>query len=122
MDAHFGTCASRSIKESHAFSSRWTIAEEVAEVFPELTVFNTDGKPETFKYHLLAPLLLNEYQKGASPDLRETFEPLPRRSTPKGLCNKAQGCRASGYWSDRAVLKGVKQPSGRLFHTFQPLI
>ena len=26
------------------------------------------------------------------------------------------------YWSDRAELKGVKQPSGRLFHSFQPLI
>ena len=39
------------------------IAEEVAEVFPELTIFNAEGKPETVKYHLLAPLLLNEYLK-----------------------------------------------------------
>jgi hypothetical protein len=39
------------------------IAEEVAEVFPELTVFNSEGKPETVKYDLLAPLLLNELKK-----------------------------------------------------------
>ncbi|MGY8642404.1 MAG: tail fiber domain-containing protein [Verrucomicrobiales bacterium] len=38
------------------------IAEEVAKVFPELAVFNKDGQPETVKYHLLAPMLLNEMQ------------------------------------------------------------
>jgi hypothetical protein len=39
------------------------IAEEVAEVFPELAVFNDDGQPETVKYQDLAPLQLNEVQK-----------------------------------------------------------
>ena len=39
------------------------IAEEVAEVFPELVVYGKDGKPETVSYHLLATLLLNEVQK-----------------------------------------------------------
>jgi len=39
------------------------IAEEVAEVFPELVVYNKDGQPETVAYHLLAALLLNELQK-----------------------------------------------------------
>ena len=39
------------------------IAEEVAEVFPELVVFGEDGQPETVKYHLLSSLLLNEFQK-----------------------------------------------------------
>ncbi|MGI9309460.1 MAG: hypothetical protein ACR2P6_09370, partial [Gammaproteobacteria bacterium] len=39
------------------------IAEEVAEVFPELVVRNQQGEPETVKYHLLATLLLNELQK-----------------------------------------------------------
>ncbi len=42
------------------------IAEEVAEVFPELAVFNEDGQPETVKYHLLAPMLLEEVQKQQS--------------------------------------------------------
>ena len=39
------------------------IAEEVAEVFPELVVFGEDGQPETVKYQLLSSLLLNELQK-----------------------------------------------------------
>ena len=39
------------------------VAEEVAQVFPELVVYNEDGEPETVSYHLLATLLLNEYQK-----------------------------------------------------------
>jgi hypothetical protein len=39
------------------------IAEEVAETFPELAVFNADGQPETVKYQDLVPLLLNEVQK-----------------------------------------------------------
>jgi hypothetical protein len=39
------------------------IAEEVAEAFPHLAVFNKGGQPETVKYHLLPALLLNEYQR-----------------------------------------------------------
>ena len=39
------------------------IAEEVAETFPELVVYDDQGKPETVSYHLLATLLLNEFEK-----------------------------------------------------------
>ena len=39
------------------------VAEEVAQVFPELVVYGKDGKPETVAYHVLATLLLNELQK-----------------------------------------------------------
>ena len=39
------------------------IAEEVEEVFPELVVHDARGRPETVKYHLLVPLLLNEMQR-----------------------------------------------------------
>jgi Chaperone of endosialidase len=39
------------------------IAEEVAEVFPELVIRNKDDQPESVAYHLLAGLLLNELQK-----------------------------------------------------------
>jgi hypothetical protein len=38
------------------------VAEEVAEVFPELVVRDGEGQPEAVKYHLLAALLLNELQ------------------------------------------------------------
>ncbi len=40
------------------------IAEEVAEVYPELVVKGTDGQIETVQYHKLIPMLLNEVQKG----------------------------------------------------------
>lgn len=36
------------------------IAEEVAELIPELVVYNKEGEIETVKYHLLIPLLLAE--------------------------------------------------------------
>ncbi len=39
------------------------IAEEVAEVFPELVVRDELGRPETVRYHALVPLLLNELQR-----------------------------------------------------------
>jgi hypothetical protein len=42
------------------------IAEEVADVFPELVVFNEQSQPETVKYRLLSSLLLNELQKQQS--------------------------------------------------------
>jgi hypothetical protein len=39
------------------------IAEEVGDTFPELVIYDDEGKPETVSYHLLAALLLNELQK-----------------------------------------------------------
>ena len=39
------------------------IAEEVAEVFPDLVVYEKSGPAETVRYHVLVPMLLNEVQK-----------------------------------------------------------
>ncbi|HXK21815.1 MAG TPA: tail fiber domain-containing protein [Myxococcota bacterium] len=39
------------------------VAEEVAEVFPDLVVYDDEGKPFTVKYHELAPMLLNEMKR-----------------------------------------------------------
>ena len=39
------------------------IAEEVAEVFPELVHYDDEGKPSGVRYSRLTPLLLNELQK-----------------------------------------------------------
>jgi len=39
------------------------IAEEVAKDFPELVLYRPSGEPETVRYHLLTPLLLNELQR-----------------------------------------------------------
>jgi len=36
------------------------IAEEVAEVFPGLVVYDESGRPQTVRYHVLSTLLLNE--------------------------------------------------------------
>jgi hypothetical protein len=41
------------------------IAEEVAEVFPDLAVYDEEGKPFTVKYHLMSSMLLNELKKQA---------------------------------------------------------
>ncbi len=35
----------------------------MAEVFPELVVYDDEGKPFTVKYHLLSSMLLNELKK-----------------------------------------------------------
>ena len=39
------------------------IAEEVDEVFPDLVIYDEEGRPETVKYHLLSSMLLNELQE-----------------------------------------------------------
>jgi hypothetical protein len=39
------------------------IAEEVAEVYPELIQYGQSGEPLTVRYHELGPMLLNEVQK-----------------------------------------------------------
>ncbi len=39
------------------------VAEEVAEVAPQLVVFDKDGVPQTVRYHLVNAMLLNEVQK-----------------------------------------------------------
>jgi hypothetical protein len=62
------------------------IAEEVAQVFPELVVLNSQGQPETVKYRLLSSLLLNELQKqhqhlnGQVEEIRELKEQLTELS------------------------------------------
>jgi len=39
------------------------IAEEVAEVYPDMVLRAADGQIETVKYQVLGPMLLNELQK-----------------------------------------------------------
>lgn len=39
------------------------IAEEVAEVLPELVTLDPEGRPASVRYHVLVPLLLNEVQR-----------------------------------------------------------
>ncbi len=39
------------------------IAEEVVEVYPDLVVYDEEGEPYSVRYHVLAPMLVNELQK-----------------------------------------------------------
>jgi hypothetical protein len=39
------------------------LAEEVAQVYPELVAYDKDGQPYTVRYQYLASMLLNEVQK-----------------------------------------------------------
>jgi trimeric autotransporter adhesin len=39
------------------------IAEEVAQLYPEMVGYDKDGQPSSVKYQVLAPMLLNEMQK-----------------------------------------------------------
>lgn len=39
------------------------IAEEVAEIYPHLVTYDTEGRPMTVRYDALTPLLLNELKK-----------------------------------------------------------
>jgi trimeric autotransporter adhesin len=64
------------------------IAEEVAEVYPDLVAYGADGQPEAVLYHVLPALLLNELQAlrrelGAKTELLEAqsrlLEALRRR-------------------------------------------
>jgi trimeric autotransporter adhesin len=57
------------------------VAEEVAEVFPELAVRRADGEIETVHYETLNVLLLNELQKQRKEleEARERLERLERR-------------------------------------------
>jgi hypothetical protein len=50
------------------------IAEEVAEIYPELVTHDKDGQPETVMYQFLAPMLLDVVQKQ-----QKTIETLERR-------------------------------------------
>ncbi len=73
------------------------IAEEVAEVFPELVAYDAEGRPESVLYHLLPPMLLNELQaaQGAIAAQRrriETQEDELRRL--RALAGELTGLRA----------------------------
>ena len=75
------------------------IAEEVAEIFPELVVYDDEGLPETVKYHLLAPMLLNELQR--TTDRLEDVGAGPRRAgsaqaRAEGAARAARGPGSTG--------------------------
>jgi hypothetical protein len=84
------------------------IAEEVAEVFPELVVYDEDGKPQTVKYHLLSSLLLGELQR-----MHRRLEELESRAgvtapDPGKRRRRSSGRTASERRNDR-TLEGARE-------------
>jgi hypothetical protein len=65
------------------------IAEEVAEVYPELVARNKDGEVETVMYQFLAPMLLNEVQKQ-----QKTIDAL--KATVSALAERLQALEGRG--------------------------
>jgi hypothetical protein len=54
------------------------VAEEVAEVAPQLVVFDAEGRPETVRYHFVNAMLLNEVQKQGARGGAAAAHPGPR--------------------------------------------
>ena len=48
------------------------IAEEVAEVYPDLVVYDKDGQVRTIQYRKLVPMLLNEWKREHHLNLQQT--------------------------------------------------
>ena len=76
------------------------IAEEVAEVFPDLVVYGKDGQPETVRYHFLVPLLINEVQKDrkAIADLTARLERLERSDVEVHSLERSPHRQSTSRW------------------------
>jgi len=88
------------------------VAEEVAEVFPELVVYGKDGKPETVAYHVLATLLLNELQKEhrVSDRLQQQVQTQAEQLAALRRDNETQASRMAALEQQVAVLAKAVGP------------
>jgi hypothetical protein len=82
------------------------IAEEVAEVFPDLVTSDRDGQPEGVRYHLITPLLLNEVQKQ-----RRIAEALEKRIEQQNEIIEQQ---KETIDHEQAEIEGLKARMGKL--------
>lgn len=69
------------------------IAEEVAQVFPEMVAYGNDGQILTVKYHLLTPMLLNESQKQHAEIQKLTGEAEKQNQHAQQQDKRLRGCR-----------------------------
>ena len=68
------------------------IAEEVAEVYPDMVARSADGQVETVKYQLLDPMLLNEVQR-QQVEIRELQERLSKMESALAAVSRAAESR-----------------------------
>ena len=80
------------------------VAEEVAEVAPELVAHKPDGEVETVYYQFLPPMLLNEYQKQ-----QRTIEAQAARVTDLERDRLVQMARISALEMQAADVATLKQ-------------
>jgi Chaperone of endosialidase len=88
------------------------IAEEVAEIYPELVVLDKDGQPAGVRYHVLPAMLLNEVQKQHA-QLREQTVRLDAQQREIG--------RAYGHRCVRSSVEGRPLGNERPFPTHHHL-
>jgi hypothetical protein len=66
------------------------VAEEVSLVMPELVLRDKDGNPETVRYHLLVPLLLNELRRQREVNANQAGELKKLSAQIEALVNRQQ--------------------------------
>jgi hypothetical protein len=71
------------------------VAEEVAEVYPDLVVSDKDGQPETVQYYKLDAMLVNEVQKLAKLHVDDQAEITKLQSEVAWQRKQAQGQQAA---------------------------
>ena len=72
------------------------IAEEVAEVYPDLVVYNADGEVESVQYRKLATMLLNELQKEHRVNLSQQEKMLVQAQELANVQAQLTGVRGEG--------------------------
>jgi trimeric autotransporter adhesin len=94
------------------------IAEEVAEVYPDLVAHSVDGQIETVKYQLLDPMLLNEVQRQNALILKQRSELDAQQAQIKELASQMKLIEASlrsSHKTGRATLASAQtQPASSL--------
>ena len=91
------------------------IAEEVAEIYPELVVLDKDGQPAGVRYHVLPAMLLNELQRqqrvieAQAAQARSGAGAAHRRTDGAALAPGGEGCRHC------RTLKGSLGPTGQVW-------
>lgn len=91
------------------------IAEEVAEVFPDLVVYDEEGQPETVKYHQMASMLLNEMQKQQrqiQEQRSEIVDLLVVRDQVAGLRAELDALKQGRQLADSGGWKALLRPTG----------
>ncbi len=90
------------------------IAEEVAEVMPELVVYDKDGQPQTVQYHVLPALLLNElqHQQKELAEQEAELAELRAQKAEVAALRQALAAQAAELAELKAALRGQVERAG----------